>query len=626
VADREKKDSPKTVQVPTELKAVFAIAEEVVSKYFRNRKHDPEHGTIEIFDERYVLVRTAALSVEFFRQIELFFGADQQAEADRFARDFLFDLAHSLGKSDARNFHEKMNLVDPIEKLSAGPIHFSHCGWAKVDISVDSRPVPSEEFYLIYDHPFSFESDSWLRAEKTATLPVCIMNAGYSSGWCEESFGITLVSSEIQCRARGDECCRFIMAPPTRIEEHIHKYFGAAPRVDSDIGRSEIPEFFARKRAEDELRKSEKKYRALFEAMTEGLVLFEVGGDPCGKPSDLRCLEVNPAFECQTGLKAAEVIEKTIFELFPQIDPAWAEQIRIVDRTGAPKRFGILPGPLGRWFEISAYQVEPRRVAVLFFDVTERKQADEVRRTLDRAQAARTEAENGIRLRDDFISIASHELKTPITALQLQFHIIPKVLREVVFPEKEKFFSLFNNSLRQLEQFSKLVDELLDVSRISAGRLILETEQVSLSRVVSQVIEQFQSELDGAGCVVTATLDSAVLGCWDPSRIEQIIVNLLTNAMRYGAGKPIEITTQVDGELARLVIRDHGIGIAKEAQAKIFERFERAAPVTRYRGLGLGLYITRQIIQAHGGTIRVESEPGKGSVFFVELPLRPDSP
>ncbi len=255
-------------------------------------------------------------------------------------------------------------------------------------------------------------------------------------------------------------------------------------------------------------------------------------------------------------------------------------------------------------------------------DITVKKQTEEAQNQLNQAQIARAEAEKGMRLRDDFISIASHELKTPLTALKMQFQIIPRVLVNVSFPEKEQFFSLVQSSLRQLDQFSRLVDELLDNSQIDAGTLTIEMQHVTLSELIHQVLEQYQSELRSAGCLVSTKLDAAIHGYWDPSRIKQIVANLLSNAMKYGAGRPIEIATQLAGSRAVLTVHDHGIGIAKGDQAKIFARFARVAPVTKFRGLGLGLFILREIVLAHGGTIRVESELGKGSTFIVDLPLQ----
>jgi len=245
-----------TVRVPEALEPLFRKAEELVSRFFAERKHDPTRGTIEIVGERYVLVRAASLSVEFFQVVDDLFGEARRDEAAAFARNILFDLAHALGKSDARNFQVRMGLDDdPIARLSAGPIHFAYAGWAFVDISPESNPTPDTEFYLVYDHPYSFESDAWLRAGKTRDFPVCIMNAGYSSGWCEESFGVKLVASEILCRARHDETCRFIMAHPDRIEAHVERYRSAKPHLAADVRNYQIPDFFARKRLEDDLRR-----------------------------------------------------------------------------------------------------------------------------------------------------------------------------------------------------------------------------------------------------------------------------------------------------------------------------------------------------------------------------------
>ncbi|MBV8755672.1 MAG: response regulator [Deltaproteobacteria bacterium] len=236
----------RTVRVPQEMSALFEAAEQVVSRYFAERSNAPERGTIEVHGERYVLVRAAALSVEFFGVARALYGEARAQEADEFARNILFDLAHAIGKSDARNLHTKMGLSEPIARMSAGPVHFAYTGWALVEISPESRPAPDESFYLLYDHPYSFEASAWQAAGNSAAFPVCVMNAGYSSGWCEESFGIPLLATEISCRARGDDVCRFVMAHPNRIEEHVSKF----------RGDFQIPDFFARKRMEEELRQS----------------------------------------------------------------------------------------------------------------------------------------------------------------------------------------------------------------------------------------------------------------------------------------------------------------------------------------------------------------------------------
>ena len=242
------------VRVPEAFAPIFEKAQDYVDRYFQERRFDPAAGTIEIFGQRYMLVRAGAMSVEFFDQIMRLYEDKGEEEALAVARSMLFDIAHAIGASDARNFHARMALVDPIEKLSAGPVHFAYSGWAFVDISAESRPSPDENFYLLYDHPYSFESDSWLKAGKPVDFPVCVMNAGYSSGWCAESFGLTLVASEILCKAKGDEWCRFIMAPPDRIEAHIGEYLQREPHIARKVTSYEIPGFFTRKQAEDELR------------------------------------------------------------------------------------------------------------------------------------------------------------------------------------------------------------------------------------------------------------------------------------------------------------------------------------------------------------------------------------
>lgn len=148
--------------MPAEMADVFASAEAVVAQYFANRAFSPERGTIDISGERYVLVRAASLSVEFFGVVRKLYGPGREHEADAFAFNILFDLAHAIGRSDAKDFHARMGLEDPIARLSAGPVHFAHAGWASVDIDPDSTASPDESYQLLYDHPYSFEASAWL--------------------------------------------------------------------------------------------------------------------------------------------------------------------------------------------------------------------------------------------------------------------------------------------------------------------------------------------------------------------------------------------------------------------------------------------------------------------------------
>ncbi|MBO9636018.1 MAG: response regulator [Chitinophagaceae bacterium] len=242
------------VQVPDPFRPLFDVAEGTVREYFRDFRMDPGCGTIEINDQRYVLVRASALSKGFLETIQGLYADKGESEAFAIGRNFLFDYAHVIGMHDARDFHQKMNLTDPIARLSAGPVHFAWSGWAFVNIHAESHPSPDEDFLLLYDHPYSFEADSWVRAGASSKEPVCVMNSGYSSGWCEESFGLPLTAVELSCIAKGDAKCSFLMAPPHRIQEHLEKIDSrkkyATPKTYN------IPTLFERKKVEEEMERS----------------------------------------------------------------------------------------------------------------------------------------------------------------------------------------------------------------------------------------------------------------------------------------------------------------------------------------------------------------------------------
>ena len=253
-----------TVSVPPEVAPVFLKAQEHVARYFGERVHRPDEATISIAGERYVLLRAASMSVEFVELVMSLFQDRGPVEARSVANNLLFDLAHAIGKADARRFHEKMGLTDPIERLSAGPVHFAFSGWASVKILPESRPSADDDYMLLFEHPFSFESHAWREKNRPSDTPVCIMSAGYSSGWCAESFGMPLVSAEIECIAAGGRCCRFVMAPPARIEGHLAR-LAAGSLDDSQAHRLAaqsagtavaVPEFFQRLRMEEELRQA----------------------------------------------------------------------------------------------------------------------------------------------------------------------------------------------------------------------------------------------------------------------------------------------------------------------------------------------------------------------------------
>ncbi len=245
-----------TVNVPEQMTAPFDLAQQTVSAYFTDLKMQPHRGTIEIGDQRHILVRASAMSKDFLDTIQNLYADRGQAEAISIGKNFLFDIAHTLGMNDAKNFHAKMNLTDPIAKLSAGPVHFAFTGWAFVDILPESNPSPDDNFYLIYNHPYSFEADSWIKVGRKSDFAVCIMSAGYSSGWCEESFGIPLTAVEVKCTAKGDDSCTFIMSPPHMIQQYLDAFHLRNENKPGKQQHYEIPTFFERKKIEEELQRS----------------------------------------------------------------------------------------------------------------------------------------------------------------------------------------------------------------------------------------------------------------------------------------------------------------------------------------------------------------------------------
>jgi two-component sensor histidine kinase/predicted hydrocarbon binding protein len=250
---KKKKDvfytSKKTVKTPNEIAPIFDKASEIVKNYFQTFNADPSLSKIEVNGQRYVLMRAESLANDFFKNILNLYSDRPKQEAIRIGRNLLFDFAHLIGIEDAKNFHQKMKLKDPISKLSAGPVHFAYTGWAFVDILPDSKPSPDDNFYLKYNHPYSFEADSWIKSKEKTDFPVCSMNAGYSSGWCEQSYGIELTSVEISCRAKGDKHCTFIMAPPNKIGEYLTK----EEQKLKIKKKYDVPLFFERKKTEEKI-------------------------------------------------------------------------------------------------------------------------------------------------------------------------------------------------------------------------------------------------------------------------------------------------------------------------------------------------------------------------------------
>ncbi len=368
---------------------------------------------------------------------------------------------------------------------------------------------------------------------------------------------------------------------------------------------------YSRLAAIKSLRASNERFQLLFNSTFEGVLVHENG----------KILQVNEAILKMFEYPREKFIGADLLTFIKPDDREIAVE-KMRDWEVGPYEVRGVTG------SARIIDIEVRGKSFLFNDksfrlVTVQEVSDRKRAQQEHVRAL-TLTEN-VRVRDEFISIASHELRTPLSTLQLQVQMIEDEFKEQVIPSSlsQSLSDGIDLFKRQIYRLSELVESMLDVSRLTTGRFTLNLHPVDMAQLVRNVIQVMPQHLVNRDAYAPIQLNNLerVFVNGDSSRLEQVIENLLTNAQKYGSGRPVNVNVRVENRMAVLEVQDSGMGIAPDALERIFERFERAVPSRNITGFGLGLYIAKQIIDAHKGEISVKSRLGEGSIFTVKLPL-----
>ncbi|MEO8702573.1 MAG: PAS domain-containing sensor histidine kinase [Kofleriaceae bacterium] len=325
-------------------------------------------------------------------------------------------------------------------------------------------------------------------------------------------------------------------------------------------------------------------------------------------------IDANRAAEVAYGYSRDELLALKVFDLRPESSPAVTVQMRTADRDGILfEAEHLRRDGTGFPVEVSSRGdvMQGRRCLFsIIRDISERKRFEREREEL----LATTQ--RALTTRDDFLMIASHELRTPVTNVSLQLQNLTRSLDRPT-TKHDQLRAFGDSALRELARLTALISTLID-AQVARGRLELELGDHDLSEIVREVTDRLRPRTE-LTCQFAIEVPS-IRGRWDRMRLDQVITNLVLNAFKYGGGSPIRITAELSGpSIVHLDVIDRGIGIAPEHAARIFDKFERAVP-SHHGGLGLGLFIARQIVEAHGGRIELESTLGAGSRFRVALP------
>jgi PAS domain S-box-containing protein len=601
------------IEVPKELQPVLLDMQKLVKEYFGKRQEDYSKGTIELHGDRLILLRAASVSVDFFETIKDLYKDYEEREALTVARSFLFDISHAIAKMDARNFHQKNGIVDPMEKLAAGPIYFAHSGFAFVQILPESHITADENYFSVYDHLRSFEADAWLRRGKRTDCPVCVMNAGYSSGWCEESLGIPLVATEIMCKAKGDDTCRFIMAPPSRIQKCIEQYCSTHSVSQPQAMMYRVPSFFdERKRMETALRQREEQFRTL--------VCNIPGAVYRCACNDERTMEfISDVIEDISGYPASDFIDNSVRTYASIIHPEDRQIVQGIIEGQAKQRthYAVeyrIVGAKGKvtwvWEKgqaILAENGEVRWLDGVLLDVMERKWAEQIQMQLS------AELKRSNRELKDFAYMVSHDLKAPLRGINTLTRWLQSDFGDKLDERGREQMELL---LGQVSRMNSLIDGILQYSRV--GRILEDKVEVSLNELVPEVIGMVAPPENIA---IDVEDELPVIEC-ERTRMIQVFQNLIGNAVKYMDKSHgwIRISCAEEHGRWKFSIADNGTGIEEKHAEKIFQLFQTFSRDGQAKGTGIGLSVAKKIIELYGGQIWVESQVGQGSTFVFTLP------
>lgn len=382
--------------------------------------------------------------------------------------------------------------------------------------------------------------------------------------------------------------------------ERMYLTMNAAPITDSAGKITGAVGMFSditkRKHTENKLMASERRFRTLFNSIDESFMLIEMIFDAQGNPEDYWIRDINPAFCRQTGLTRA-ACNQTVRKMMPDVEKHWIKTYGEVALTGTAVRFEDYNDTLKHWYRVFASPVGENSpyVVVVFDNITAKKELEQ--------------------RKDDFISVASHELKTPVTSLKASLQLLDRMKQQSTTPAMVRMIEQAN---RSVEKVTLLIDSLLNATRMSEGHLDLQLSSINALKLLKSACAHIQT----ADYNFIFEADPELRIYADENRIEQVLVNLVNNAVKYAAGSSaIHLKASREGDQVKISVRDFGPGIEHEKLPHLFDRHYRVDfSGMQYSGLGLGLYISAEIVKKHGGAIQVASTVGSGSTFWFSLP------